>query len=61
MKVGTISWRKFESLLTSVGCKFIKQEGDHRKYYKNGILRPIIIPRKMEGKAPSGSSPFPSS
>ncbi len=45
MKIGATSWQKFERFLLSNGCEFVKQEGDHRKYHKKGILRPIIIPR----------------
>lgn len=46
MKIGTIHWKKFEKFLLKIGCEFIKEEGDHRKYHKKGILRPIIIPRR---------------
>ena len=46
VKIGTIHWKKFEKFLLLVGCQFVSEEGDHRKYYKKGILRPIIIPRK---------------
>jgi predicted RNA binding protein YcfA (HicA-like mRNA interferase family) len=48
MKLGKVHWKKFEKFLLSVGCKFISETGDHRKYYKPGILRPIIIPREKE-------------
>ncbi|MBL6938272.1 MAG: type II toxin-antitoxin system HicA family toxin [Alphaproteobacteria bacterium] len=27
-----------------MGCEFKGQEGSHRKYKKEGLLRPIIIP-----------------
>ena len=46
MKLGRIHWKKFEKFLFSVGCEFVSEEGDHRKYYKKGLLRPIIIPRE---------------
>ena len=48
MKLGKVHWKKFEKYLLLVGCKFISETGDHRKYYKPGILRPIIIPREKE-------------
>jgi len=48
MRLGRVHWKKFEKFLLSVGCKFISEEGDHRKYHKSGILRPIIIPREKE-------------
>jgi len=46
MKLGRIHWKKFERFLLYVGCEFISEEGDHRKYSKKGILRSIIIPRE---------------
>jgi len=48
MKLKRIHWKKFEKFLISAGCEFISEEGDHRKYLKSGILRPIIIPRVKE-------------
>ena len=48
MKLGRIHWKKFERFLLSVGCEFISEVGDHRKYRKPGLLRPIIIPRDKE-------------
>lgn len=43
-KVGRIGWKRFEKFLIKVGCEFKGQEGSHRKYKKEGLLRPIIIP-----------------
>ncbi|MEK7644801.1 MAG: type II toxin-antitoxin system HicA family toxin [Patescibacteria group bacterium] len=48
MRLGRIHWKKFEKFLLSVGCEFASEEGDHRKYRKPGILRPVIIPRGSE-------------
>lgn len=48
MRLGRIHWKKFEKFLLSVGCEFVSEEGDHRKYRKPGILRPVIIPRESE-------------
>src|ERR1043166_5786298 len=48
MRLGRVHWKKFEKFLLSVGCEFISEEGDHRKYHKPGLLRPIIIPREKE-------------
>lgn len=48
MKLGRIHWKKFEKFLLSIGCEFVSEEGDHRKYRKQGLLRPIIIPREKE-------------
>jgi predicted RNA binding protein YcfA (HicA-like mRNA interferase family) len=43
-KVGRIGWKRFEKFLLKVGCEFKGQEGSHRKYKKEGLARPIIIP-----------------
>jgi predicted RNA binding protein YcfA (HicA-like mRNA interferase family) len=43
-KSGRVGWKKFEKFLLKVGCEFKDQEGSHRKYKKEGLLRPIIIP-----------------
>jgi predicted RNA binding protein YcfA (HicA-like mRNA interferase family) len=42
---GEVSWRKFERFILSRGCQFKKTTGDHNKYKKTGLARPIIIPR----------------
>ena len=41
-----VSWKKFEKFLFFVGCKFIREKGDHRIYTKEGLPRPIVIPRE---------------
>jgi predicted RNA binding protein YcfA (HicA-like mRNA interferase family) len=46
--VGKISWQRFEKFLTAMGCEFKGQEGSHRKYKKEGIQRPIIVPARKE-------------
>lgn len=47
-KIGSIHWRKFEKFLLSVYCKFKREKGDHRIYWKSGIERPIVIPRDSQ-------------
>ena len=44
-KIHSISWRKFEKFLLSIGCIFKREKGDHRIYWKEDIKRPIVIPR----------------
>jgi len=44
-KIQSISWKKFEKFLLAVGCEFKREKGDHRVYWKDGIKRPIVIPR----------------
>ena len=48
MRLGRVHWKKFEAFLLSIGCEFVSEEGDHRKYRKAGVLRPIIIPQEKE-------------
>jgi predicted RNA binding protein YcfA (HicA-like mRNA interferase family) len=43
-KIGKVSWKRFEKFLLAVGCEFKSQEGSHRKYKREGVLRPIIVP-----------------
>ncbi len=44
-RVTRISWRIFEKFLLRVGCRFTRQKGDHRIYWKLGLKRPIVLPR----------------
>ncbi len=44
-RIGTIHWKKFEKFLLAVGCSFEREEGDHRIYWKEGLKRPIVVPR----------------
>ena len=44
-QLGSIHWKKFERFLLKIGCKFAREKGDHRIYWKNGINRPLVIPR----------------
>lgn len=49
-KLAPIHWKKFEKFLLVVGCEFRRQESSHRIYWKQGLLRPVIIQAK--GKVP---------
>lgn len=42
--VGSVSWQRFEKFLLTIGCEFKAQEGSHRKYKKQGLARPIVVP-----------------
>jgi len=44
--LGSIHWKKFEKYLLSRGCRFKREKGDHRIYWKDGIKRPLVIPRE---------------
>lgn len=38
-----ISLSKFESFLELCGCKYIKTEGGHAKYFRSDLFRPIMF------------------
>jgi len=40
----TVHWKEFEKFLFYVGCKFKRQKGDHRIYWRVGLNRPIVLP-----------------
>lgn len=41
---GSVSWKVFEKFVfIRGGCVFVRQRGDHRVYFKEGIRRPIVI------------------
>jgi len=40
-----IPWKKFEKFLIFVGCSFTREKGDHRVYWRDGLKRPVVIPR----------------
>ncbi len=42
--LGRIDSRRFERYLIAIGCRFISQESSHRKFRKEAVLRPIIVP-----------------
>ena len=43
-----IHWKKFEKFLLFIGCHFARSKGDHRIYWRNGLDRPIVIPREKD-------------
>lgn len=44
-RIQSIHWKEFEKFLFKAGCVFKREKGDHRVYWKDGIKRPIIVPR----------------
>lgn len=44
-RIRSVHWKKFEAFLFDIGCEFKREKGDHRIYWKEGIKRPIVIPR----------------
>jgi predicted RNA binding protein YcfA (HicA-like mRNA interferase family) len=45
-KLSPVSWKKFEKFLFFVGCSFEREKGDHRIYWREGLIRPIVIPKE---------------
>ena len=43
-----IHWKRFEKFLLFVGCRFEREKGDHRIYWREGLKRPVVIPRDGE-------------
>ena len=48
VRLTPIHWKRFEKVLLYLGCKFVREKGDHRVYWREGLERPIIIPREKE-------------
>jgi predicted RNA binding protein YcfA (HicA-like mRNA interferase family) len=44
-EIESIHWKKFEKFLLKIGCEFKREKGDHRIYWKQGIKRPVVVPR----------------
>jgi len=47
-RLSPIHWKKFEKFLLFVGCHFVREKGDHRIYWREGLKRPVVIPRDTE-------------
>jgi len=47
-RLAPIHWKKFEKFLLFVGCRFKRESGDHRIYWRDGLKRPVVIPRDGE-------------
>ena len=43
-----INWKRFERFLLFVGCRFEREKGDHRIYWRKDLKRPIVIPRENQ-------------
>ena len=43
-----VNWRRFEKFLLYVGCTFEREKGDHRIYWRQGLNRPVVIPRDTQ-------------
>ena len=44
--IKSVHWKDFERFLLAYGCRFTRENGDHRIYWKAGIIRPLVVPRQ---------------
>ena len=47
-KLGPVTWQKFEKFLCKQGCRFERQTASHRVYWKPGLQRPLVVPKRKE-------------
>ena len=43
-----IHYKKFEQFLLKVGCRLVRQEGDHRAWDRHDLIRPVIVRAKKD-------------
>lgn len=43
-----LHYKKFEQFLLKVGCRFVRQEGDHRVWDRSDLIRPVIVRTKKD-------------
>ena len=43
-KFTPLHWRTVEAVFVASGFRFVRQEGSHRSYTKDGVARPVVIP-----------------
>ena len=41
-------WRTLEAVFVAAGFRFVRQEGSHRSYVREGVARPVVIPAYSE-------------
>ncbi len=47
-RITPVKWRVLACIFEKAGFRFDRQNGDHRVYVKDGVLRPVIIPTYNE-------------
>lgn len=47
-RLAPLHWKKFDKFLLYIGCRFERGKGDHRIYWREGLKRPVVIPRDEE-------------
>ncbi len=43
-----IHYKRFEQFLLRVGCRVVRQEGDHRVWERQDLIRPVIVRTKKD-------------
>ena len=43
-----VYYKKFEQFLLNVGCRLVRQEGDHRAWDRHDLIRPVIVRAKKD-------------
>ena len=43
-----IHYKIFEQFLLKIGCRFVRQEGDHRVWDRLDLIRPVIVRAKKD-------------
>lgn len=43
-RITPISWKRLECILLKFGFHFSRQEGGHRIYTKEGVIRHLVVP-----------------
>ena len=46
--VRPIHYSKFERFLKEVGCRLVRQQGDHRVWDRKDLMRPVIVRTKKD-------------
>ncbi len=47
-RIVPIHWKDLERVFLLAGFRFVRQEGSHRAYVKDGLPRPVVIPTYTE-------------
>jgi predicted RNA binding protein YcfA (HicA-like mRNA interferase family) len=47
-KFAPVDWKTLECIFLAAGFRFVRQEGSHRSYLKQGVARPVVIPAYRE-------------
>lgn len=43
-RITPVHWRVLERVFLEAGFRFVRQEGSHRSYVKDGVPCPVVLP-----------------